>query len=111
MNIIDRRLNPKGRSLSNRRRFIQRARDQIRESIADSLRKRSVSAVAAGEAVSISPDGIHEPRFLHDPSTGRWTRVLPGNERFSEGDRIPRSGGDGQGDGKGSGEAGADGKG
>ena len=111
MNIIDRRLNPKGRSLGNRRRFIQRARDQIRESIADSLRKRSVSDVTSGEDVSISPDGIHEPRFLHDPSTGRWTRVLPGNEQFSEGDRIPRSGGDGQGGGKGSGEAGTDGKG
>lgn len=99
MNIIDRRLNPKGRSLGNRRRFIQRARDQIREAINENLRARSVSDVESGERVSISPDGIHEPRFLHDPSTGRRAGVLPGNLRYREGDEIPRpeEGGGGKG--------------
>jgi len=108
MNIIDRRLNPTGRSIGNRRRFIQRAREQIREAIAENLRDRSLSDVTSGEKVSISPDGIHEPRFLHDPATGRRTRVLPGNREYREGDRIPRPAGGGGGSG---GKASEDGEG
>ena len=35
MHIIDRRLNPKAKSLGNRQRFIRRAKDEIREAISD----------------------------------------------------------------------------
>jgi uncharacterized sporulation protein YeaH/YhbH (DUF444 family) len=107
MDIIDRRLNPKGKSLGNRHRFIQRARTQIRDAIRDNLRARSIADAESGEKVSIARDGVYEPRFVHDPSTGRRAVVLPGNKEFVEGDHIARpSGGGGRG-----GRASADGEG
>ncbi len=101
MHVIDRRRNPQGKSLGNRQRFIRRAREQIREAIKERLKERSVEDVLSGENVVISSDGIHEPTFSRDPSTGRHERVLPGNREFLEGDRIrkpPGGGGGGGGD-------------
>jgi uncharacterized sporulation protein YeaH/YhbH (DUF444 family) len=98
MYVIDRRLNPQGRSLGNRQRFIRRAREQIRDAIREKLRDRSIEDVVSGEDVVISSDGIHEPRFARDAQAGHHERILPGNKEFQEGDRIPKpQGGAGQG--------------
>ena len=43
MQIVDRRLNPKAKSLGNRQRFLRRAKAEIREAIKDSLKSRKVS--------------------------------------------------------------------
>ena len=45
MNIIDRRLNPKSKSLGNRQRFVRRAKADIREAVKDALKKRKVTEV------------------------------------------------------------------
>ncbi len=109
MDIIDRRENPKGKSLGNRQRFIRRARGEIREAIRSNLRKRSVSDATSGENVSISSDGIREPHFVLDSDTGERSWVLPGNKEYVEGDRIAKpTGGGGRGGG---GKASADGEG
>ena len=42
MQIVDRRLNPKAKSLGNRQRFLRRAKAEIREAIKDSLKSRKV---------------------------------------------------------------------
>ena len=90
MDIIDRRLNPKGKSLGNRQRFIRRARAQIREAVRENLRERKISDTDSGETIVIPSEGIHEPEFKPDPESGERHRVLPGNQEFQEGDRIPR---------------------
>ena len=90
MDIIDRRLNPKGKSLGNRQRFIRRARAQIREAVRENLRDRRISDTDSGETISIPAEGIHEPEFAHDREAGSRNRVLPGNKEFQEGDRVPR---------------------
>ena len=41
MNIIDRRLNPKSKSLGNRQRFVRRAKADIRDAVKDALKKRA----------------------------------------------------------------------
>jgi len=41
--FIDRRLNPKGKSLGNRQRFLRRARAQIREAVQKSLKDAAVA--------------------------------------------------------------------
>ncbi|RDD63714.1 YeaH/YhbH family protein [Ferruginivarius sediminum] len=98
MHIIDRRRNPRGKSLGNRQRFIRRAREQIREAIKNNLRDRSVKDSSSGEDVVISSDGIHEPRFGRDRTAGQHERIFPGNKEYLEGDRIPKPrGGDGRG--------------
>ena len=90
MDIIDRRLNPKGKSLGNRQRFIRRARAQIREAVRENLRDRKISDTDSGETIVIPSEGIHEPQFTQDGESGERHRVLPGNKEYQEGDRIPR---------------------
>jgi uncharacterized sporulation protein YeaH/YhbH (DUF444 family) len=94
-NFIDRRLNPKGKSLANRQRFIRRARAEIKEAVQKTLKDRTVSDFAKNQKISIPTKSTKEPRFRHDPSAGgEHERVLPGNKDFIEGDQIkkPRQG-------------------
>ena len=100
--FVDRRLNPKGKSLGNRQRFLRRARNQIREAVQKSLKDSSVADLAKDRKIKISTTGTKEPRFRLDPkSAGERDFVLPGNKEFSTGDEIkkPRAG-DGAGRGK-----------
>ena len=107
MNIIDRRLNPRGKSLSNRQRFLRRARRQIREAVRQASADRKIADIDGGEKISIPSDGLREPTFRPDVDTGHRQIVVPGNRDFVVGDRIRRpSGGGGRG-----GEASPDGEG
>ncbi len=98
--FIDRRLNPKDKSLGNRRRFIRRVRKQVRAAVNDAVRNRSISDINRGDKIGIRGDGIHEPQFHFQPGTGNSERVLPGNKDFAVGDRLrkpPRGGQGGRG--------------
>ncbi len=96
MNIVDRRPNPKGKSLSNRQRFLARARVEVKSAVQEALRKRKVADVGHGEKVAIPTRGITEPVFHHSRRTGRTDLVVPGNKEFVRGDEIPRpNGGEG----------------
>src|SRR5213080_5450837 len=98
MNIVDRRPNPKGKSLSNRQRFLARARVEVKSAVQEALRKRKVADVDHGEKVAIPTRGISEPIFHHNRRTGKTDHVVPGNKEYVRGDEIPRpTGGDGQG--------------
>ncbi|MGF1723413.1 YeaH/YhbH family protein [Photobacterium nomapromontoriensis] len=108
--FIDRRLNGKNKSTVNRQRFLRRHKQQIKESIADAVNKRSITDVESGEDITIPSRDIHEPSF-HQGRGGQREVVHPGNDQFSPGDRIDRpQGGAGQG-GAGEGQASQDGEG
>jgi len=97
MNIVDRRPNPKGKSLSNRQRFLGRARAEVKSAVQEALRKRKVADVSQGEKVAIPTRGITEPIFHHSRRTGRTEHVVPGNKEYLRGDEIPRpNGGEGR---------------
>lgn len=100
--FIDRRLNPKGKSLANRQRFLRRARAQIREAVQKSLKDSSVADISKERKVKISTKGTREPRFRLDPkAAGERDFVLPGNREFLPGDAIKKpKAGDGGGRGK-----------
>jgi hypothetical protein len=99
--FIDRRLNPKGKSLGNRQRFLRRARTQIREAVQKSLKDSSVADLSKDRKIKISTKGTKEPRFRLDPAAGgEHDFVLPGNKEFMPGDEIkkpPSGGGAGRG--------------
>jgi uncharacterized sporulation protein YeaH/YhbH (DUF444 family) len=107
MQLIDKRLNPSGKSLPNRQRFLRRARAIIKEAVSNTSAGRQIRELEEGGAVVIPASGIDEPRFRRGPS-GLREHVLPGNQDFLEGDRIPRppggGGGSGSEAGQGSGE-------
>ena len=90
MNIIDRRPNPKGKSLANRQRFIDRARGEVKKALADALRRRKVGETDGGEKVSIPSRGIAEPAFHRASQGGRRDYIVPGNKKFVVGDQIER---------------------
>jgi hypothetical protein len=100
--FIDRRLNPKGKSLGNRQRFLRRARTQIREAVQKSLKDSAVADIQKNRKIKISTKGTKEPRFRLDPkSGGEHDFVLPGNKEFSPGDEIKKPpSGEGGGRGK-----------
>lgn len=93
--FIDRRLNPKDKSLGNRRRFLRRVRGQVKAAVNQAVRDRKISDIDRGDRVGVPADGIREPNFRYEPGSGATRRVLPGNKEFGVGDRIrkPRSGG------------------
>ncbi len=99
MHIVDRRRNPKSKSLGNRQRFIRRAKSEIREAVRDSLKKRKISEVEGGEDVKIRSKSLREPSFSLGSGSGMRDFVLPGNREFKAGDTIrkPEQGGGGQG--------------
>src|SRR6202012_6078405 len=97
--FIDRRLNPKGKSLGNRQRFLRRARAQIREAVQKSLKDAAVADIEKDRKIPTATKGTREPRFRLDPrGGGERDFVLPGNKEFMPGDEIkkPKSGDGGQ---------------
>jgi uncharacterized protein len=109
MQILDRRLNPRGRSLPNRQRFLRRAKSLVQEAVRDASAKRDIRGADSGGEVSIPLHGIREPSF-HLGSGGVRDHVLPGNKEYREGDEIPRppSGGGGGGGSEGSPDGGGE---
>jgi uncharacterized sporulation protein YeaH/YhbH (DUF444 family) len=97
MHIVDRRLNPGGKSLENRQRFLRRAKALVKGAVKKSSQDRDIKDVLEGGEVTIPLDGMDEPRFRREGGTRDM--VLPGNKKFVEGDILPRPS---QGGGKGS---------
>lgn len=105
--FIDRRLNPKDRSLGNRQRFLKRVHDELKRSIRDQVKTDRIADVDAAHGVPVPRRGADEPTFRNAPASGQRDYVLPGNETFSPGDRLgkPDGGGGAGGRGPGRGES------
>jgi len=90
MHIIDRRLNPGGKSFANRQRFLRRARAQVRRAVREASSHRSIKDAGKGGEISIPAGGVHEPFLRRSSQGGVRDYVLPGNKKYIEGDHIPR---------------------
>lgn len=88
--FIDRRLNPKDKSLGNRQRFLRRAREELRRDIRDQIRAGRISDVDAEHTVSMPAKGTNEPTFSNASDSGVRQHVLPGNKHFVPGNQIPK---------------------
>jgi len=99
MHIVDRRLNPSGKNLANRQRFMRRAKSQIRKAVHESSASRSIKDADAGGEVVLPAQGVHEPSFRRSGNGGIRDHLLPGNKEYIAGDTIqrPPSGGGGSG--------------
>ena len=97
--IIDRRLNDRNKSATNRERFIRRYKAHLQRAVTDIVAERSIRDMERGGEVKIPAKDISEPAFRHGPG-GDHEYVHPGNRKFMPGDRLPRPEG-GQGGGGG----------
>ena len=104
MNIIDRRLNPGGKSLANRQRFLRRAKTLVQQAVRTNTKSRSIKDFDKGGEVTIPAESLREPRLQRSATGGTRERLLPGNKKFVQGDTIAkrRSGGGGGGGSEGS---------
>ena len=103
MHIVDRRLNPSGKNLANRQRFMRRAKSQIRKAVHESTAKGSIKDADDGGEVVLPAQGVHEPQFRRSSHGGFRDHLLPGNKEYVSGDTIPRPrGGEGGGGSEGS---------
>jgi uncharacterized sporulation protein YeaH/YhbH (DUF444 family) len=95
--IIDRRVNPKGKNLSNRQRFLERTKQWVKQKVRERSANRDITS-KDGDDITISGDDVAEPTFDYNRQKGIWDRVLPGNKEFVPGDKIKRGqGGKGKG--------------
>jgi hypothetical protein len=108
MHIVDRRLNPSGKNLANRQRFMRRAKAQIRKAVHESSGSRSIKDADEGGEVVLPAQGVHEPSFRRSSNGGIRDHLLPGNKEYIAGDTIQRppggaggSGSEGSPDGEG----------
>ncbi len=85
--IIDKRPNSRNKSAVNRRRFLQRFKNQVRKSVSDAVLNRSITDFERGEKINIPNKDIKEPAFKHGLG-GVRSIVLPGNKTYSKGDKI-----------------------
>jgi len=99
MHIVDRRLNPSGKNLANRQRFMRRAKAQIRKAVHESSGSRSIRDADEGGEVVLPAQGVHEPSFHRSATGGIRDHLLPGNKEYIAGDTIPRPQGGGGGGG------------
>jgi uncharacterized sporulation protein YeaH/YhbH (DUF444 family) len=90
MHIVDRRLNPSGKNLANRQRFMRRAKSLIRKAVHESSASRSIKDADQAGEVALPAQGVHEPSFHRGASGGLRDHLLPGNKQYIEGDTIPR---------------------
>src|SRR5215475_4805921 len=103
MHIVDRRLNPSGKNLANRQRFMRRAKSLIRKAVHESSASRSIKDADQAGEVALPAQGVHEPSFHRSGSGGMRDHLLPGNKQYIQGDTIPRpQGGAGGGGSEGS---------
>jgi uncharacterized sporulation protein YeaH/YhbH (DUF444 family) len=89
MRIVDRRLNPGGKSFENRQRFLRRAKDMVERAVRDATRDRAIGDLERPGEVTIPAEGTREPYFQHVRGNRRDI-ILPGNREYVEGDLIDR---------------------
>jgi uncharacterized sporulation protein YeaH/YhbH (DUF444 family) len=89
MNIIDRRLNPGGKSFANRQRFLRRARAQVRRAVREASSSRSIKEAGKGGEISIPAGGVHEPTLRRSSQGGVRDYVPRGRTRAAARARAP----------------------
>lgn len=99
LQIVDRRLAGKNKSIGNRERFLRRHQEQIREAVRKAVTGRGIRDIEQAENITIPKKDISEPVFHHGEGGVRDT-VHPGNTDHLRGDQIKRPQG-GAGGGKG----------
>jgi uncharacterized sporulation protein YeaH/YhbH (DUF444 family) len=100
MHIVDRRLNPGGKSFANRQRFLRRAKDMVERAVREATKDRAIGDLESPGEITIPAEGTREPVFRHTQGIRR-DLILPGNRDYVEGDLIERPHGSGEGEGAG----------
>jgi uncharacterized sporulation protein YeaH/YhbH (DUF444 family) len=105
--IVDRRAD-KGKNTANRQRVLKRLAGALKAQVNQLIARRKLGEHDKAAEVTIERKDVKEPSFSLDPASGSMSRVIPGNQHYRVGDKIPRDPGQGQGRGSGAGDGEAD---
>jgi uncharacterized sporulation protein YeaH/YhbH (DUF444 family) len=94
--IVDRRPE-NGKSTSNRQRVLKRLDDALRSQVDQMIARGKLNDHDKAADVTIHRKDVKEPSFSLDPKSGASARVIPGNDKYRVGDKIPREASAGQG--------------
>jgi uncharacterized sporulation protein YeaH/YhbH (DUF444 family) len=100
--IVDRRPD-KGKSTPNRQRVLKRLDGALKAQVDKLVARHKLQDSDKPVEVTIERKDITEPRFVLDPASGATGRIIPGNDQYRVGDKIPRNPAPGQGAGSGQG--------
>ena len=90
-NIIDRRKNTTtSKNVSNRQRFIRRAKDQIKKAVYDNIQSKKIDSIGKDDKVRIPVKDLSEPSFRHASNEGSRDSVYNGNKDFMPGDSVKK---------------------
>ena len=84
--LIDRRLNPRDKTIKNRQKFIERSKHQIKKVVKEAIDHGNIVDLEKGK-IKIKVKNSSEPSFNIDPRTGNRKRILPGNRKYVVGDK------------------------
>jgi uncharacterized protein len=101
--IVDRRPD-KGKSTANRQRVLKRLSGALKAQVDQLIARRKLNEHDKSTEVTIERKDVKEPSFSIDPASGDCARVVPGNQHYRVGDKIPRDPAGGRGQGQGGGE-------
>lgn len=87
--ILDRTNRDKNQSAENRRRFIKRYKNQLRDAVHNSTHKQKISNIGKKRKVKIKGNSISEPMFRQGDG-GTRSKVHVGNKKYTKGTQIPR---------------------
>lgn len=86
--IIDRRKNGRHKLAGNRKKFIDRYRKKIKESVDSIAHDRSIKDVANKSKIKLKKKDLDEPTFEYDPKSGKKDYVFTGNDTYNKGDKL-----------------------
>ena len=101
--IVDRR-SQKGKSAANRQRLLKRLDGALKAQLGKLVARHKLQDGAQPAEVTIERKDAGEPRIILDPASGASGRIIPGNDKYHIGDKIPNSGSEGRGQGQGAGD-------
>lgn len=88
--IIDRTINGK-RSSGIRQKFLKRVKGTLRDQVKKHIIEGNVTDLVggSGKKITIPAKNLKQPKFSHGKG-GKKEFIVPGNKKYSQGDRIPR---------------------
>ena len=105
--IVDRR-SQKGKSTANRQRVLRRLDGALKAQVDKLVARHKLKDMDKAVEVTIDRKDVSEPRFILDSETGATGRIIPGNDQYRVGDKIPHNPAQGRGGGRGAGDGQAD---
>ena len=100
--IVDRR-SQKGKSTANRQRVLKRLEGALKAQVDKLVARHKLEDADKAVEVTIHRKDVTEPSFSLDQISGAIGRVIPGNDQYRVGDKIPRDAAQTQGRGGGQG--------